>query len=68
MLNYINLQKEKKINEEDKVKQIDENEFQDEVLKVNVKDYYFHLLSANLLLHLLVDMRPCMLFEFYPLN
>ena len=31
MLNYLNLQKEKQINEEDKVNKIDENEFQDEV-------------------------------------
>jgi NADH-quinone oxidoreductase subunit G len=47
MLNYINLQKEKQINEEDKVNKIDENEFQDEVLKVNVKDYYFSNVVAR---------------------
>jgi NADH-quinone oxidoreductase subunit G len=41
MLNYINLQKEKQINEEDKSNKIDENEFKDEFLRVNVKDYYF---------------------------
>ena len=41
MLNYLNLQKEKQINEEGKANKIDENEFHDEVLKVNVKDYYF---------------------------
>jgi len=47
MLNYINLQKEKQINEEDKANKIDENEFQDEVLKVNVKDYYFSNVVAR---------------------
>ncbi|MDC0984048.1 NADH-quinone oxidoreductase subunit NuoG [Candidatus Pelagibacter sp.] len=47
MLNYINLQKEKQINEEDKVNKIDENEFQDVVLKVNVKDYYFSNVVAR---------------------
>ena len=47
MLNYLNLQKEKQINEEDKVNKIDENEFQDEVLKVNVKDYYFSNVVAR---------------------
>ncbi|WP_435115314.1 NADH-quinone oxidoreductase subunit NuoG [Candidatus Pelagibacter bacterium nBUS_49] len=47
MLNHLNLQKEKQINEEDKVNKIDENEFQDEVLKVNVKDYYFSNVVAR---------------------
>jgi NADH-quinone oxidoreductase subunit G len=48
MLNYINLQKEKQINEEDKLnKIIDENEFKDEVLKINVKDYYFSNVIAR---------------------
>ena len=47
MLNYINLQKEKQINEEDKSNKIDENEFKDEVLKVNVKDYYFSNVIAR---------------------
>ena len=47
MLNYLNLQKEKQINEEDKANKIDENEFQDEVLKVNVKDYYFSNVVAR---------------------
>ncbi|MDA9609206.1 NADH-quinone oxidoreductase subunit NuoG [Candidatus Pelagibacter sp.] len=47
MLNHLNLQKEKQINEEDKVNKIDENEFQDEVLKVNVKDYYFSNVIAR---------------------
>ncbi|MDC1128554.1 NADH-quinone oxidoreductase subunit NuoG [Candidatus Pelagibacter sp.] len=41
MLNYINLQKEKQINEVDKPNKIDENEFKDEFLRVNVKNYYF---------------------------
>ena len=41
MLNYINLQKEKQINKDDKLNKIDENEFKDEFLRVNVKDYYF---------------------------
>ena len=47
MLNHLNLQKEKQINEEDKANKIDENEFQDEVLKVNVKDYYFSNVVAR---------------------
>ncbi|MDC0404940.1 NADH-quinone oxidoreductase subunit NuoG [Candidatus Pelagibacter sp.] len=47
MLNYINLQKEKQTNDEDKGNKIDENEFQDELLKVNVKDYYFSNVIAR---------------------
>ncbi len=47
MLNYINLQKEKQINKDDKLNKIDENEFKDEVLKVNVKDYYFSNVIAR---------------------
>jgi NADH-quinone oxidoreductase subunit G len=47
MLNHLNLQKEKQINEEDKANKIDENEFQDEVLKVNVKEYYFSNVVAR---------------------
>ncbi|MDA9145569.1 NADH-quinone oxidoreductase subunit NuoG [Candidatus Pelagibacter sp.] len=47
MLNYINLQKEKKINEKDKSNKIDENEFKDEFLRVNVKDYYFSNVIAR---------------------
>jgi NADH-quinone oxidoreductase subunit G len=47
MLNYINLQKGKQINEKDKLNKIDENEFKDEVLKVNVKDYYFSNVIAR---------------------
>ena len=47
MLNHINLQKEKQINEEDKTNKIDENDFHDEVLRVNVKDYYFSNVVAR---------------------
>jgi NADH-quinone oxidoreductase subunit G len=47
MLNHLNLQKEKQINEEDKTNKINENEFKDEVLKVNVKDYYFSNVVAR---------------------
>ena len=47
MLNHLNLQKEKQTNEEDKVNKIDENEFKNEVLKVNVKDYYFSNVVAR---------------------
>jgi NADH-quinone oxidoreductase subunit G len=47
MLNYINLHKEKQINKDDKLNKIDENEFKDEVLKVNVKDYYFSNVIAR---------------------
>ena len=47
MLNHINLKKEKQIKEEDEANIIDENEFHDEVLKVNVKDYYFSNVVAR---------------------
>jgi NADH-quinone oxidoreductase subunit G len=47
MLNHLNLQKEKQINEEDKSNKINVNEFKDEVLKVNVKDYYFSNVVAR---------------------
>ena len=47
MLNHLNLQKEKQINEEDKSNQIEDNEFKDEVLRVNVKDYYFSNVVAR---------------------
>ena len=47
MLNHLNLQKERQINEEDKSNQIEDNEFKDEVLKVNVKDYYFSNVVAR---------------------
>ena len=47
MLNHLNLQKEKQINEKDIINEIDENEFKDEFLKVNVKDYYFSNVVAR---------------------
>ena len=47
MLNHLNLQKERQINEEDKLNKIEDNEFKDEVLKVNVKDYYFSNVVAR---------------------
>jgi NADH-quinone oxidoreductase subunit G len=47
MLNHLNLQKEKQINEEDKSNKIEDHEFKDEVLKVNVKDYYFSNVVAR---------------------
>jgi NADH-quinone oxidoreductase subunit G len=47
MLNHLNLQKERQINEEDKSNKIEDNEFKDEVLKVNVKDYYFSNVVAR---------------------
>jgi NADH-quinone oxidoreductase subunit G len=47
MLNHLNLQKQKQINEEDKSNKIEENEFKEEVLKVNVKDYYFSNVVAR---------------------
>ena len=47
MLNHLNLQKERQINEKDKSNKIEDNEFKDEVLKVNVKDYYFSNVVAR---------------------
>ena len=47
MLNHLNLLKERQINEEDKLNKIEDNEFKDEVLKVNVKDYYFSNVVAR---------------------
>jgi NADH-quinone oxidoreductase subunit G len=47
MLNHLHLQKERQINEEDKSNKIEDNEFKDEVLKVNVKDYYFSNVVAR---------------------
>jgi NADH-quinone oxidoreductase subunit G len=47
MLNHLNLQKEKQNNEEDKSNKIEDHEFKDEVLKVNVKDYYFSNVVAR---------------------
>ncbi len=47
MLNYLNLQKEKQDNESNNDTKIDENEFNNETLKVNVKDYYFSNVIAR---------------------
>ena len=47
MLNYLNLQKEKQTNEEDKNIKIDENEFKSENLKIVIKDYYFSNVVAR---------------------
>jgi len=47
MLNYLNLQKEKQINEDDKNTKIDEDEFKSETLKIVVKDYYFSNVIAR---------------------
>jgi NADH-quinone oxidoreductase subunit G len=47
MLNHLNLQKEKQTSEEDKSNKIEAHEFKDEVLKVNVKDYYFSNVVAR---------------------
>ncbi|MDC0921611.1 NADH-quinone oxidoreductase subunit NuoG [Candidatus Pelagibacter sp.] len=47
MLNHLNLLKERQINEEDELNKIEDNEFKDEVLKVNVKDYYFSNVVAR---------------------
>jgi NADH-quinone oxidoreductase subunit G len=47
MLNHLNLQRERQINEEDKSNNIEDNEFKDEVLKVNIKDYYFSNVVAR---------------------
>jgi NADH-quinone oxidoreductase subunit G len=47
MLNHLHLQKKRQINEEDKSNKIEDNEFKDEVLKVNVKDYYFSNVVAR---------------------
>ena len=47
MLNYLNLEKEKKANENDKDTNIDENEFKSETLNIVVKDYYFSNVIAR---------------------
>jgi NADH-quinone oxidoreductase subunit G len=47
MLNHLNLQKEKQTNKEDKSNKNEDSEFKDEVLKVNVKDYYFSNVVAR---------------------
>ncbi|MDB3889122.1 NADH-quinone oxidoreductase subunit NuoG [Candidatus Pelagibacter sp.] len=41
MLNYLNLEKEKQINEDEENTKLDENEFKSETLNIVVKDYYF---------------------------
>jgi NADH-quinone oxidoreductase subunit G len=41
MINYLNLQKEKQNSLVDQNKDIKSDNFQNETLKVNVKDYYF---------------------------
>ena len=47
MLNYLNLEKEKQINEDDENTKIDENEFKSETLNIVVKDYYFSNVIAR---------------------
>ena len=47
MLNYLNLEKEKQINEDDKNTKLDENEFKSETLNIVVKDYYFSNVIAR---------------------
>jgi NADH-quinone oxidoreductase subunit G len=46
MLNQLNLQKEKQDKENNNI-EINENEFKNETLKVNVKDYYFSNVVAR---------------------
>ena len=47
MLNYLNLEKEKQINEDDENTKTDENEFKSETLNIVVKDYYFSNVIAR---------------------
>ena len=47
MLNYLNLEKEKQINEDDENTKIDENEFKSETLNIVVKNYYFSNVIAR---------------------
>ena len=47
MLNYLNLEKEKQINEDDENTKLDENEFKSETLNIVVKDYYFSNVIAR---------------------
>ena len=47
MLNYLNLEKEKQANEDDKNTKTDENEFKSETLNIVVKDYYFSNIIAR---------------------
>ena len=47
MLNYLNLEKEKQANEDDKNTKTDESEFKSETLNIVVKDYYFSNVIAR---------------------
>jgi NADH-quinone oxidoreductase subunit G len=47
MLNYLSLQKEKQEGNSDSNIEIDEKEFKNETLKVNIKDYYFSNVIAR---------------------
>ena len=47
MLNYLNLKKEKQINEDKENTKLDENEFKSETLNIVVKDYYFSNVIAR---------------------
>ena len=47
MINYLNLQKEKQNSYVDQNKDIKSDNFQNETLKVNVKDYYFSNVIAR---------------------
>ncbi|MDC0520315.1 NADH-quinone oxidoreductase subunit NuoG [Candidatus Pelagibacter sp.] len=47
MLNYLNLEKEKQINEDDENTKLDENEFKSETLNIVTKDYYFSNVIAR---------------------
>ena len=47
MLNHLNLQKEKQESNSDSNIEIDEKEFKNETLEVNVKEYYFSNVIAR---------------------
>jgi NADH-quinone oxidoreductase subunit G len=47
MLNYLSLQKEKQEGNSDSNIEIDEKEFKNEKLEVNIKDYYFSNVIAR---------------------
>ncbi|MDC0961584.1 NADH-quinone oxidoreductase subunit NuoG [Candidatus Pelagibacter sp.] len=47
MLNYLNLEKGKQANEDDKNTKTDENEFKSETLNIIIKDYYFSNVIAR---------------------
>ena len=47
MLNFLNLEKEKQANEDDKNTKTDESEFKSETLNIVVKDYYFSNVIAR---------------------